>query len=263
MKIMKKQTILMLAVVLVFLLSACGAKEENNPNLGKYLGDQINILEWTDMSEIYPGENYIELKSGGKGDFCLEGDSMSMEWTEEEGKITITMEGEKCTGTLTDGVLAIEDFFGVKMPMIFAKEGAEVPDMTEDGETEEAEEAEEAEETKAETEEESVDAEYGKSTADATGIIDFDTLKEGFAWLSKTTGAEGDYTRPPYEEVREKLGGVDGRKTHEDSWKEDYHVYIWETEDKKDFLLLSFKVAEDGSEKWNSSSWSNGLSNEE
>ena len=98
---------------------------------------------------------------------------------------------------------------------------------------------------------------YGKTTPDADGIVDFDTLKSGFAWLSNATSYEGGYQRPTYEEIAKQLG-ADGKKTHESSWEQDYHVYEWVTTGG-DFLLLSFKVHEDGSETWNSSSWSNSL----
>lgn len=99
--------------------------------------------------------------------------------------------------------------------------------------------------------------EYSKTTPDADGIVDFDTLKSGFAWLSNATSYEGGYQRPTYEEIAKQLG-ADGKKTHESSWEQDYHVYEWVTTGG-DFLLLSFKVHEDGSETWNSSSWSNSL----
>lgn len=98
---------------------------------------------------------------------------------------------------------------------------------------------------------------FGKTTADADGIVSFDTLKQVFTWLRYQTGYDGGYQRPTYEEIAEKFG-VDAHKTHADSWQEDYHVYEWITTDG-DFLLLSFKVQADGSENWNSSSWSSSL----
>ncbi len=102
-----------------------------------------------------------------------------------------------------------------------------------------------------------VGGDYGKTTPNADGIVDFDTLKSGFAWLSNATSYEGGYQRPTYEEIAKQLR-ADGKKTHESSWEQDYHVYEWVTTGG-DFLLLSFKVHEDGSETWNSSSWSNSL----
>lgn len=102
------------------------------------------------------------------------------------------------------------------------------------------------------------EGDYGKSDAAADGIVDFDTLKAGFTWLKYQTSYENGYARPTYEEIAQQLGGTDGKKTHESSWKQDYHVYEWVTAGG-DFLLLSFKVQEDGSETWNSSSWSSSL----
>mgnify|MGYP000518065711 FL=1 len=99
------------------------------------------------------------------------------------------------------------------------------------------------------------EGDYGKSNAAADGI---DTLKAGFTWLKYQTSYENGYARPTYEEIAQQLGGTDGKKTHESSWKQDYHVYEWVTAGG-DFLLLSFKVQEDGSETWNSSSWSSSL----
>ena len=102
------------------------------------------------------------------------------------------------------------------------------------------------------------EGDYGKSNAAADGIVDFDTLTAGFTWLKYQTSYENGYARPTYEEIAQHLGGTDGKKTHESSWKQDYHVYEWVTAGG-DFLLLSFKVQEDGSETWNSSSWSSSL----
>ena len=120
-------------------------------------------------------------------------------------------------------------------------------------------EPEAAEPEEAEPEAVDTDSEYGKSSADATGYVDFETLKSCFDWLRDAIGSEGGFQRPTYEEISEHLGGVDGMKDHADSWRDDHHVYRWKTEDTHDFLLISFKVNEDGSETWNSSSWSSGL----
>ena len=73
------------------------------------------------------------------------------------------------------------------------------------------------------------EGDYGKSNAAADGIVDFDTLKAGFTWLKYQTSYENGYARPTYEEIAQQLGGTDGKKTHESSWKQDYHVYEWVT----------------------------------
>lgn len=104
---------------------------------------------------------------------------------------------------------------------------------------------------------EETDEDYGKTTPDADGVVDFDTLKEGFVWLDEYTSYENGYAKPTYEEVAEAFG-CNGHKTHDFSWEPDYHVYEWVTDDGE-FVLLSFKVDEDGNETWNSTSWSSGL----
>ena len=256
MKRMKKLTVILLAMIMVFSLAACGGGAKDDPNLGKYIGDEINIFEWTPMEEVYPGDNFIELKADGKGDFTMDGENIEMKWSLDGDKITIVAEDVESTGTLKDGVLTIDVFFGVEMPMTFIKEGAKAPDQEEKEEPKEEEKEEPKEEEK---EEPKADTGYGKSTEDATGFVDFETLKTGFSWLKQQTGNEGGYLRPTYEEIKENFGGVDGMKDHVDSWKDDYHVYMWKTEDGKEFALLSFKVDQDGNETWNSSSWSNGL----
>lgn len=64
-----------LSVILVLAmmcsLAACGSGGKDlDPNLGKYIGYQIDIMGWEPMDSVYDGgENYVELKSGGKGTF--------------------------------------------------------------------------------------------------------------------------------------------------------------------------------------------------
>ena len=133
---MKKAMSMLTALVLLLTLTACGggaAKED--ANLGKYLGDQVKMGTWGKMSEIYDsGDNYLELKADGKADFCLDGSTQAVTWTADGEKLTLTLEedGEKmdCKGTVKDGVIALDDFFGMMdVPMTFVKEGVEAPVM--------------------------------------------------------------------------------------------------------------------------------------
>ena len=130
---MKKAMSMLTALVLLLTCGGGAAKED--ANLGKYLGDQVKVGTWGKMSEIYDsGDNYLELKADGKADFCLDGSTQAVTWTADGEKLTLTLEedGEKmdCKGTVKDGVIALDDFFGMMdVPMTFVKEGVTPPDM--------------------------------------------------------------------------------------------------------------------------------------
>ena len=77
---MKKVLSFVLVLMLAFSLAACGGKDGGgsaDPNLGKYLGTEFSSDgdSWYSLAKLYDGESYIELKSGGKGVFCLGGEA--------------------------------------------------------------------------------------------------------------------------------------------------------------------------------------------
>lgn len=123
---MKKIIALLLAVVMLLCLAACGGGEPD-PNAGIYLGirGEMDGIVLT-MEELYPGESYLELKNGGKAELVLEGDKINGKWTLEGDKFNLVVEGEDCPGTLKDGIVTF-DFTGIGMYLTFAKDGAEVP----------------------------------------------------------------------------------------------------------------------------------------
>ena len=125
---MKKLAAILLALAMLFTLAACGEKDnDSDPNLGRYEGTTIEGMGVTmNFSDIYEGENYVELKSGGKCVMTLEGDAAEGTWTLNGENITITIEGIDSTGTLKDGTLVV-DFMEMGMPMTFVKGGASAP----------------------------------------------------------------------------------------------------------------------------------------
>ena len=259
MKSCKKIATILIVLAMLLSLNACGGETASDPNLGKYPGDQIDILGWMPLSEVYSeGENYIELNANGKANFCLDGETIKCKWTLEGQNLSLTAEGQECTAILADGVITITDFFGTSIGMTFVKDGAQAPSLVTDGTSDGAEVPEAgAENSDSNVSEDPMTetADYGKTTADATGIVDLETLQSGFEWLRGQTSQEGGYQKPTYEEVREHFGGIDGKQNMTDSWEDGYHGYLWATEDNSSHILISFKLQDDGSEIWNSSNW--------
>lgn len=124
---MKKRIAILLTIVMLLSLAACGSGEPD-PNAGKYQGISAKALGMTmDMSEVYPGETWVELKSGGKGTVMLDGDDFPMKWTLDGEAITITIEDVDSVGKLADGVITV-DLMEMGVEMTFLKEGAEMPE---------------------------------------------------------------------------------------------------------------------------------------
>lgn len=129
---MKKIIALLLALAMLLSLAACGGSAEEDPNAGKYIGISAAVGGFSlPMSDIYPGETWIELKSGGKGDIMLDGDSYGLKWTLEGETFTMTLEGVDSVGTLKNGAIVI-DLMDMGCVMTFELEGGSIADKVGD-----------------------------------------------------------------------------------------------------------------------------------
>jgi len=152
---MKKVLALLLALVMVFSLAACGGDgsesaekkpEATNTETNKTVdgngetnkeaadnGDTI-LGEWIgvggdsfgfSMTATDAAAYTITLEEGGKGSTTLDSDPMDIEWSQDGDKITVTVIDYDTTseGTLTDGALYFEDYVGFGVNIYLAKEG--------------------------------------------------------------------------------------------------------------------------------------------
>lgn len=130
---MKKIFSLALALLMLIGLAACGSSAPADPALGKYCGDQMDMMGWMSMDEFFSeGENYLELKTGGKGVVCINGDDIDITWKLDGENLTVALVGledSERAGTLADGVVLI-DLFGMDTMMCFVREGATAPNLS-------------------------------------------------------------------------------------------------------------------------------------
>ena len=222
---MKKLISLALALVLVLSLTACGSKDGGDsadPNLGKYLGTEFSGdgNEWLSLDEVYDeGESYIELKSGGKGVFCLGGDATDIKWAlESDGAFKLTRDSLESNGTLQNGIITLTDLWGNNVTITFVKE---------DGES-------------------SQGGDSGKDAPSGTGIVTEEQVQKGYVWMNEVNNNIFDTT---YEEMVDYFG-VDGlfvKEEYSDHMKLNYRYYKWiSKDDDSHFIYVNFAEKEPG-----------------
>ena len=117
-----------LVFILASMLGTSGAASAGKDILGRYEGVRCFI----DGIDIGAEDEWVELKSGGKAQLHLLGDTYNGKWTLDGENLTITQSGDEYSGILRDGVMTV-DFYG--MAYTFAKDGAQVPETVAQTET--------------------------------------------------------------------------------------------------------------------------------
>ena len=117
---MKKWVAMLLAVLVVFSLAACGETEED-PNAGIYQGVCGTLCGVSmPVDQLFEGGCSIELKTGGKGIVAMNEETYKIKWEAEGETLTISLQGEESIGTLKDGIIDIE-FLGMGLVLTFEK----------------------------------------------------------------------------------------------------------------------------------------------
>ena len=111
--------------------SGGGGKSDSDSRLGLYTAQKADMSGFEiSIASMWEKGFTIELKSGGKAEVNVDGTKGSAKWTDENGVFTLSGGGLDCSGTLSDGVLVLEDVMGTGIRLTFTKEGAASPDPT-------------------------------------------------------------------------------------------------------------------------------------
>jgi len=141
----KRILILLLAMVLVFSLAACGASKY----AGEYTCTKVSMeLEGEEISaspaELFDGDVTLEIVDDTKATLTLGGDPVDAEYTVNGSEITLTIEGTESKGTISENTIEL-DLMGTGMKYIFEKNGtSEEKDSSKAEEGDKAEESSEA-----------------------------------------------------------------------------------------------------------------------
>lgn len=115
---MRKQFGIMLGMVMMLsALIGCGSSEPD-PNSGLYEAQSAEMFGMSmDITDLFENGVTIELQDGGKAILNMNGEDGKMEWTLEGDKFHAEGGGAELDGTLSDGVLYLEDMLGMGVNM--------------------------------------------------------------------------------------------------------------------------------------------------
>ncbi len=129
---MKRTGVLLLAAALLLALCACTRQTQSAVGLGRFHGEQVSVYggDWQPMDEVYSGQTYLALNTGGEGVFCVDGEAAAVEWAAEGGRLTLTMGSARCEGTLDANTIEI-GFFDADIRMRFSRSPSAAPLLSE------------------------------------------------------------------------------------------------------------------------------------
>ncbi len=126
---MKRFFALMMALMILLALTACGESESDDPNCGVYYaatGEMFGIS--VKIEDIYSDGFGVELKGKGKCEIHVDGQDAKGTWTIEGNAFTLEAGGVELSGTLEDGVMVAVNMMDSGLDMVFLREGTEMPD---------------------------------------------------------------------------------------------------------------------------------------
>ena len=106
-------------IVFMLMISGCG-KKEPDPDSGVYRGVSAQMMGVSmSIDDLYEGGVSFELKDGGKGTCTLDGTDYRIKWTLDGNTFHAEGGGAEFDGTLSNGVMELEDLLGMGIDMTF------------------------------------------------------------------------------------------------------------------------------------------------
>lgn len=134
---MKKILAILLSVMMILTIGACGKKEEQN-NSGatadnQFTGEWIGVggdLFGMAMTAEEAAAYTLTVNSDGKAVLTTDGEPLETTWESAGDTITLKVDvlDEESAGTLSDGAIQFEDLLGLGINIYFAKEGTDAAD---------------------------------------------------------------------------------------------------------------------------------------
>jgi len=136
----KSNRILFLAIIALAVLAAlvyliagrsggkAGGAAVDRDALGLYIAQkgEMNGIS-IDVNDMWDEGFTIELKEKGKAEVNIDGEKGTVNWTLDGDAFTIKGQGLDCAGTLSGGVLTLENAMDSGITLTFTKDGAEIP----------------------------------------------------------------------------------------------------------------------------------------
>ena len=117
---MKRLLSSFLTLALILALAACGGSAEPDPNAGTYVAQSATMMGMTlDITDMFEGGLSIELQGGGKALFHYDGKDYRLKWSLDGDAFHASGSGAEIDGTLSGGVLQVEDLLGRGMSIRF------------------------------------------------------------------------------------------------------------------------------------------------
>ncbi|MDL2294506.1 DUF5640 domain-containing protein [Ruminococcaceae bacterium OttesenSCG-928-D13] len=121
---MKKTASILLVLVLVIGLAACGGGKSDDPNVGNWNAVSATMLGIEmEVDDLFESGVTLEIKANGKFTLNVDGEKGSGKWEYAGSTIKMTASGVEMTGTIENGTLTLNNLLDMGMDITFEKEG--------------------------------------------------------------------------------------------------------------------------------------------